>query len=180
MSSHLLMLDGPPSVTRRAGAVHAQGLDVWLGTDAGSTQYDMAAEADFRSVGIITDWSAPCWAVDLTYDTAESAQDELPSGIRPILQEGSRRLMFDVHAYEILVRVASLRLSEQYLLEGQVLFEGLPLSGAAVRLDAERTDTTVLTDRSGGFRLPPLAHGAYRLQIAVEGAVLAVPPIALH
>ncbi len=177
MSSHLLMLDAGSSAARRAGAVHAEGLDAWLGTDACPVEYDMATGADIRPVGLITDWTAPCQVVDLTYDTARTG---LPSGIRTILQEGSRRLMFDVQAYEILVRVASIRLSEQYLLEGQVLFEGLPLPGAAVRLDAAGAETAVLTDRFGGFRLPPLAHGAYGLQIAVEGAVLAVPPITLH
>ena len=180
MSSHLLMLEGGPSVTRRAGAVHAEGLDAWLGTDVcpaesdatiGMVLHDDGGEktADF--------WDAPCWGVELAYDTAKTG---LPTGIRAIVQEGSRRLMFDMQEYEILVRVASIRLTEQYLLEGQVLFEGLPLPGAAVRIDADEAGTAVLTDRFGGFRLPPLGDGAYGLQIAVDGAVLAVPPIALH
>jgi hypothetical protein len=34
-------------------------------------------------------------------------------------------------------------------------------------------------DQMGGFRLPPLAQGAYGLRIAVDGAVLMLPPIAL-
>src|SRR5882672_6062903 len=104
MSSHLLMLDAGSSAARRAGAVHAEGLDAWLGTDTCPVEYDLATGADIRSVGLTTDWTAPCRAVDLTCDTAGAG---LPSSIRPILQEGSRRLMFDVQAYEILVRVAS-------------------------------------------------------------------------
>jgi hypothetical protein len=59
------------------------------------------------------------------------------------------------------------------------LFGGLPLAGAAVRLDADRTRTTVITDHTGSFRLPPLAHGAYGLRVAIDGAVLVVPPIAV-
>jgi hypothetical protein len=89
--------------------------------------------------------------------------------------------MFEARAYEIVLRVASDRLTQQHQLAGQVLFEGLPLSGAAVRLDRSGlAATTTSTDRAGGFRLPPLVHGAYGLKIAVDGAVLTVPPIALH
>jgi hypothetical protein len=178
MSSHLPTLEGGPSVAVRAGTGHAEGLAAWLGTDdASPVELDSARATVTSSGGPITDWSATCWTVDLTYDTARTS---LPYGIRAVVQEGSRRLMFDIQDYEILVRVAPIRLSEQYLLEGQVMFAGLPLSGAAVRLAAHEADTAVLTDRFGGFRLPPLRHGAYGLQIAVEGAVLAVPPIALH
>jgi hypothetical protein len=178
MSSHLLMLEGGPSVTRRAGAVHAEGLDAWLGTDVCPIESDSTAGVVIAEpVEKTANWDAPCWGVELAYDTAKTG---LPSGIRAIVQEGSRRLMFDTLEYEILVRVASIRLTEQYLLEGQVLFEGLPLPGAAVRLDADGAGMPVLTDRFGGFRLPPLGDGAYGLQIAVDGAVLSVPPIALH
>ena len=178
MSSHLPMLEGRPSVAPRVGTGHAEGLDAWLETDAACpVALDAATEEATTPAGLSADWGAPSWVVDLTYDTAGTG---LPSGIRAVVQEGSRRLMFDLQAYEILVRVAPVRLSEQYLLEGQVLFEGLPLPGAAVRIDTDGTGTAVQTDRFGAFRLPPLTHGAYGLQIAVDGAVLAVPPIALH
>jgi hypothetical protein len=68
--------------------------------------------------------------------------------------------MFDVQASEVLGRVTSRRLSEQYLLDGQVLFEALPLPGVAARLATAGLDTPVLTDRFGGFRLPLLARSA--------------------
>jgi hypothetical protein len=177
MSSHLLMLEGGPSVTRRAGAVHAEGLDAWLGTDVCPIESETTIGVVIAAGEKTADWDAPCWGVELAYDTAKTG---LPSGIRALVQEGSRRLMFDAQEYEILVRVASIRLTEEYLLEGQVLYEGLPLPGAAVRIDTDEVGTAVLTDRFGGFRLPPLGDGAYGLQIAVDGAVLAVPPIALH
>jgi hypothetical protein len=177
MSSHLLMLEGRPSMTRRAGAVHAEGLDAWLGTDVCPIESDTTTGVVTANGEKTADWGAPCWGVELAYDTAKTG---LPSGIRAIVQEGSRRLMFDAQEYEILVRVASIRLTEEYLLEGQVLYEGLPLPGAAVRIDTDEAGDAVLTDRFGGFRLPPLGDGAYGLQIAVDGAVLAVPPIALH
>ena len=102
-----------------------------------------------------------------------------PSGVRPVVQEGSRRLMFEADAYEILLRVAMNRQTEVYDLAGQVLYEGLPLPGARIRLDAGGPAATTATDGAGGFRLPPLVHGAYALRIAVEGAVLTTPPIAL-
>jgi hypothetical protein len=178
MTSHPAISDGGPSVSVRAGTGHADGLAAWLGTDDACPVELHPNSAEVPTPGgLITDWSAPCWAVALTYDTARTG---LPSGIRAVVHEGSRRLMFDLQDYEILVRVAPIRQSEQYLLEGQVMFEGLPLPGAAVRLDADAADTAVLTDRFGSFRLPPLAQGVHGLQIAVEGAVLAVPPIALR
>jgi hypothetical protein len=123
------------------------------------------------------DWSAPTFPVELAYDTADQG---LPDGVHALLREGSRRLMFEASAYEIVLRVAADRSSHRHELAGQVLYQGLPLPGAAIRLDRTDHATLTATDRTGGFRLPPLADGAYGLQIAVAGAVLAVPPIALQ
>ena len=102
-----------------------------------------------------------------------------PSAVRAVVQEGSRRLMFEANDYEILLRVAANRQTQAYDLAGQVLYEGLPLPGRACRLDVGSPPATTSTDGAGGFRLPSLMHGSYALRIAVEGAVLTTPPIAL-
>jgi hypothetical protein len=146
-------------------------LDAWLTTDAQRPD-EPRANAD----GDTADWSAPNCPVALAYDTADQG---LPSGVRVVVREGSRRLMFEAEAYEILLRVASDRKTQRHELAGQVLYEGLPLPGATVRLDRSELDAVTSTDGAGGFRLTPLDQGAYRLMIAVDGAVLTIPPIAL-
>ena len=172
MSRHLLMPERECTVVRSSGAGHADGLDAWLGAGA-----RLAEGNEVVMVGGVADWDAPRCPVELAYDTAE---EDRSSRVRAVLREGSRRLMFEANAYEVLVRVASDRLTQQYELAGQVLFEGLPLPGATVRLEVDGPGTTIATDLSGAFRLPPLVHRACALSIAVEGAVLTVPPIALH
>jgi hypothetical protein len=176
MSRHLMLPARKLQGVRWAGAGHTEGLDAWLGTESRS-----ADGSDMARVGAGADWSAPSHPVELAYDTADQTQSVggLPSGVRAVVQEGSRRLMFEANDYEILLRVAANRQTEAYELDGQVLYEGLPLPGARVRLDAGAPSASTATDGAGGFRLPPLMHGAYALRIAVEGAVLTTPPIAL-
>jgi hypothetical protein len=171
LSRQSLAPDREPSARRSAGVGHADALDSWLG---GVTP--PAGAAEVVAVSQAVDWSAPACPVALAYDTAEQ---RLPSGVRAVVREGRRHLMFEANAYEVMLRVASDRLTERHELEGQVLFKGLPLPGATVRLDRGATGATTSTDLAGGFRLPPLVRGAYRLQIAVDGAILTVPPIAL-
>ena len=171
MSRHLMLPSRDRAGARAVGAGHADVLDAWLGEE------DRLVERSVPTgVRGTVDWDAPRRPVALAYDTADQG---LPSGVRAVVREGSRRLMFESDAYEVVLRVAADRMTEQYELAGQVLFEGLPLPGATVRLELEGPSTTISTDRSGGFRLPPLMHGAYGLSIAVAGAVLTVPPIAL-
>jgi hypothetical protein len=157
-------------VVRSVGSGHADVLDAWLGAGA------RTPEAVDAALGA-ADWDAPRRPVELAYDTADQG---LPYGVRAVVREGNRRLMFETEAYEVLLRVASIQNTERHELAGQVLFEGLPLPGATVRLELDGPGTTISTDRSGGFRLPPLVRGAYGLSIAVAGAVLTVPPIALR
>lgn len=176
MSRHLMLPDYGRAVVRTQRAGHADGLDAWLG--AGTR---LADSNEVSTVGRAADWDAPRRAVELAYDTARDAADQgLPSGVKVVVREGSRRLMFETEAYEILLRVATDRMTEQYELAGQVLYEGLPLPGATVRLEADGPMMTIATDRAGGFRVPSLVDGACALSIAVDGAVLTVPPIALH
>lgn len=200
MSRHLTMPVRMAKIVRWAGAGHTEGLDAWLGAEC---RPDLASgTARARST---IDWSAPSQPVALAYDTAtdELADTRLPgnsasSGVRAVVQEGSRRLMFETDAYEIVLRVAANRQTSQYDLAGQVLKGGLPLPGAPVRLEAggvdsgaSRSQPTVSpakppvstdqtsTDLAGGFSLPALMHGAYALHVAVDGAVLTTPTIAL-
>jgi hypothetical protein len=154
------------------GIAHADVLDAWLGDVTGLRDRPHAIAAEH-----VVDWNAPVCPVELAYDTAE---ERLPSGVRAVVREGNRRLMFEARSYEVMLRVAPDRLAQQYELAGQILFEGLPLPGATVRLDRSDPGVATSTDGSGGFRLPPLVHGAYGLKIAVDGAVLSVPPIALR
>jgi hypothetical protein len=164
-----------PMHSRPAVVGHADVLDAWLGAVARPAD-DRESAAVAVTVGRAIDWNAPVCPVALAYDTCEQG---LPFGVRLAMREGNRRLMFEADAYEVMLRVASDRQNEHYEVAGQVLFEGLPLPGAMVRLDRNEPSTAISTDQAGGFRLPPLVHGACQLSIAVDGAVLAVPPIAL-
>jgi hypothetical protein len=172
MSRHALLAVRERAPIRPLGGGHADVLADWLGSGSRPSESHAVVSA-----GCAADWDAPRRPVELAYDTADQG---LPSGVRAVVREGSRRLMFEAEAYEVLLRVASNRNTQQYELAGQVLFEGLPLPGASVRLERGGPVTTTSTDRAGGFRLPPLVHGAYALSIAVAGAVLTVPPIALQ
>ena len=176
MIRRLTMPARKTDVVRWAGAGHTDGLDAWLETDSRP-----AGGADAARVGERADWSAPSRSVALAYDTADqhSPVGGSPSAVRAVVQEGSRRLMFEAHDYEILLRVAANRQTKAYDLAGQELYEGLPLPGARVKLDVGSPDAATSTDAAGGFRLPPLIHGSYALRIAVAGAVLTTPPIAL-
>jgi hypothetical protein len=187
MSRHQTLPVRKTTVVRRAGAGHAEGLDAWLGAESrpGDVLGTVRDVSGMASVGESADWSAPSQPVDLAYDTASDTAGQRPpvdgllSAVRAVVQEGSRRLMFEADAYEILLRVAANRQTHVYDLAGQVLYEGLPLPGVRVRLDEGGSASTTSTDGAGSFRLPPLMHGAYALRIAVEGAVLTTPPIAL-
>ncbi|MCC7372975.1 MAG: carboxypeptidase regulatory-like domain-containing protein [Chloroflexi bacterium] len=177
MSRHQIVPGHAASVARRADAGHTAGLDAWL--DADESQPSEAAA--FTTARSAADWSAPSQPVLLAYDTGDSGLHTAvrESGVRPLVQEGSRRLMFEADEYEILLRVATNRQTQVYDLAGQVLYAGLPLPGARVHLDVHGPSAATATDGAGGFRLPPLMHGAYALRIAVDGAVLTTPPIAL-
>ena len=172
MSVHPLAPGYGATITHHRSVGHADVLDAWLGTMAQPPH-----PATIRGEGRPVDWNAPLCPAELTYDTADQP---LPTGVRMVTRGDNRRLMFEAQAYEVMLRVAADRHGQQYEVAGQVLYEGLPLPGATVRLDHNNPTTTISTDQTGRFRLPPLVNGAYGLQIAVGGAVLAVPPIALQ
>jgi hypothetical protein len=172
MSGRALAPERGRAMVHLPAAGHADVLDDWLGASTRPDASRMPRWFDYP-----VDWEAPCYPVELAYDTADQG---LPSGVRAVIREGNRRLMFEAKAYEIVLRVATNHLTMQCDVAGQVLFEGLPLPGAILRLELECADATTSTDGAGGFRFPPLPHGAYRVRIAVDGAVLMTPPIVLH
>ena len=174
MISHRLEPERDPLVVRRSGAGCADDLDAWLGAEATPSQADRTSGRADGDAAV--DWDAPSRVMALVYDTDTQA---FPSGVRAVLQKGSRRVLFEAEDYEVLVRITPHRLTDGYELIGQLLVEGLPLSGATVRIEADDLDATMLTDHSGGFRLLRLHGKTLRLSIAVDGSVLEVSPLVL-
>ena len=118
--------------------------------------------------------SGPRLVAELVYDTKHQA---LPTGIRALVTEGSRRLMFASDEIEVLLKVAPAASGTQVDLIGQVMNEGLPTAGISV-CRAGQTDHST-TDRSGTFRMPDLPAGPCALEIHVSGHVLDVGPLDL-
>src|SRR3954447_6317399 len=92
--------------------------------------------------------AAPHMAAELVYDTRDQA---LPTGIRAVVREGSRRLLFAADEHEVLLRVTAPSATEGFEIVGQVLIEGVPTAGVPVRLAGAADYVT--TDRGGSFRL---------------------------
>src|SRR4051794_6594996 len=132
MSAHPMLLGPEPTVARPTGVGQADVLDAWLGAVTRP-----ADDRESAAVNRAIDWNAPVCPVKLAYDTCDQG---LPSGVRLAMREGNRRLMFEANAYEVMLRVASDRQRQEYEVAGQVLFEGLPLPGAVVRLDRIEPD----------------------------------------
>ena len=174
MISYELMPERDPLVVRRSGAVCAEDLDAWLGAEALTSQIDRMSSRTDRDVAV--DWDAPSRVIALVYDTATQS---FPSGVRAVLQKDSRRLLFEAQDYEMLVRITPHHLTDGYELIGQLLYEGLPLPGAAVRFESDDVDTILQTDQSGSFRLVRLRSRRCRLSVAVDGQVLEAPPMVL-
>src|SRR5688572_835339 len=99
MSHQLLMPQMDRAIARPPSAGHAEVLDAWLGTGTRLTDSSETSVGGGKA-----DWEARRCPVELAYDTADQG---LPSGVRAVVREGSRRLMFEAEAYEILLRVAS-------------------------------------------------------------------------
>src|SRR4051812_15445896 len=99
-------------------------LNAWL---------DKAAPARVASVPTVREgaWLDPHLAVELVYDTCDQA---LPTGIRAVVREGSRRLLYAADETEVLLRVAQTTDTGRFEVVGQVLHEGVPTAGVPVRL----------------------------------------------
>ena len=144
----------------------ARVLSAWL---------DTATRA--KDVGPIDDGPGSCvirLRADLVYDTREQA---LPKGIRAVLEEGNRRLLYAADEIEVLLRIATTTNADRFEVVGQVLNEGIPTPGMPVRLPGEATHAT--TDRGGTFRLVELPAGPCALEIHLNSVVLDVAPFDL-
>ena len=109
---------------------------------------------------------------EIVYDTDNTG---LPTGVRTFIQEGTRRLLFADGEYEVLFRIAPAAAPDAFSFVGQVLHGGLPLGAAPVR---HADDGAVcVTDQMGGFRLPSLATGPHRFEVATRDGVIELAPI---
>ena len=142
-------------------------LNAWL---------DKGSPAKVESVPTVREsaWDAPHRATELVYDTRDQA---LPTGIRAVVREGSRRLLYAADELEVLLRVTPAS-DQQFELSGQVLNEGVPTAGVPVRL-AGAADHA-MTDRVGSFRLTDIPAGLCALEINVSGHILDVASLELN
>ena len=112
---------------------------------------------------------------DLVYDT--KAQP-LPSGVRAVMQQRARRMLFTAEDTELVLQVSSDTAPDQLKLVGQVLDEGIPVEGAAVHFVGPR-QLHEATDEEGEFRISELPKGSYDLAIGTADRVVEVSPLDL-
>jgi hypothetical protein len=148
----------------------------WETDNVLSAWLDKGAPARVASVPTVQvgAWNDPHRAVELVYDTCDQA---LPTGIRAVVREGSRRLLFAADELEVLIRVAQADDTERFEVVGQVLHEGVPTAGVPVRLVGAADQA--MTDRGGSFRLNDLPAGPCALEIHISGQILDVAPLEL-
>jgi len=142
-------------------------IGAWLDNNA-------VASNDLTSGGENGVSSGPHLVAELVYDTQNQA---LPTGIRALVTEGSRRLLYASDEIEVLLKVAPAANANKVELIGQVMNEGLPTAGISV-CRAGQSDVST-TDRSGSFRMSDLPAGPCSLEIHVSGHVLDVGPLDL-
>ena len=154
------------SFGRRAhSAAGASGLDAWL---VSATHPSTSLSASIQVVS----WDGARLVAEIVYDTANTG---LPTGVRAFIQEGTRRLLFAAGEYEVLFRIAPSSAPQAFSFVGQVLHGGLPLGSAPVRRPED--GDTLVTDQTGGFRLPSVAAGAHRFEVATQEGVIELAPI---
>jgi hypothetical protein len=156
-----------PFGSRPGGAGGVSGLDAWL---VSAVHPGKAHQPATQSAN----WDGTRLAADIVYDTANTG---LPTGVRAFIQEGTRRLLFAAGEYEVLFRIAPTSAPDAFSFVGQVLHGGLPLESASVRTSDD--GETFSTDPTGGFRLPSLAAGSHRFEIATQDGVIELEPISV-
>ena len=114
-------------------------------------------------------------SADLVYDT--NAQP-LPTGVRAVMQQRARRMLYTAEDTELVLQVSSDAAPEQLKVVGQVLDEGIPVEGAAVRLEGPR-QVHEATDEEGEFRVSELPKGSYDLAIGTVDRVVGISPLDL-
>lgn len=151
--------------SRPVGGAGASGLDAWL---VSAARPETAPQSPNKAVS----WDGERMSSGIVYDTANTG---LPTGVRAFIQEGTRRLLFSAGEYEVLFRIAPSSVPDAFSVIGQVLHEGLPLGSASVRMADD--GRTLVTDHTGGFRLPGIAAGTHRFEIATDDGVIQIDPI---
>ena len=112
---------------------------------------------------------------ELVYDTKSQP---LPSGVRAVMQQRARRMLFTAEDTELVLQVSSDTSPDHLKVVGQVLDEGIPVEGAAVHLDGPR-QVDEATDEEGEFRVSDLPRGSYDLAIGTAERVVDVSPLDL-
>ena len=115
-------------------------------------------------------------APQLVYDTRDRP---LAAGVRSV-GGPARRLLFTVDATELVLQMTPERRPGRVRLMGQVLDNGMPLSGVNVHLDGPDGGCVKSTDDEGQFRVADLRKGSYCLAIDTHAQVLNVDPLAVE
>ena len=102
-----------------------------------------------------------CVMPELVYDTRDRP---LAAGVRSVGGR-ARRLLFAVAGTDLVLQMAPERAPGRVRLLGQVLDDGMPISGASVRLDGPTVRCGMSTDDDGQFRVADVLPGPYHLEI---------------
>ena len=98
---------------------------------------------------------------ELVYDTRSEAGSP---GVRAAIQR-ARRLLYAAGSTELILQVAPERQPANIRLAGQVLDDGLPVTGATISLWGPTNVVDCPTDDDGEFRVPDLPKGSYGLDV---------------
>jgi hypothetical protein len=109
----------------------------------------------------------------LVYDTRD---EPLAAGVRLAAQR-ARRLLFVAEEFEVVLQVSPNPSSSGVRVMGEVLWEGVPVVGATIRLSGPVTPTNQPTDLEGKFRLAALPRGDYSIEIGMEDRVVDIPTL---
>lgn len=109
----------------------------------------------------------------LVYDTRD---EPLAAGVRLAAQR-ARRLLFVAEEFEVVLQVSPNPSSSGVRVMGEVLWEGVPVVGATIRLSGPVTPTNQPTDLEGKFRLAALPSGDYSIEIGMEDRVVDIPTL---
>ncbi len=111
----------------------------------------------------------------LVYDT--SAQP-IPSGIRAVMQQRIRRMLFTAEDTELVLQISSGVAPDHLKIVGQVLDDGMSVEGALDHLTGPR-QIEGATDEDGEFWMGDLPTGGYELVIGAAGRLVDVSPLHL-
>ena len=112
----------------------------------------------------------------LVYDTKARP---MPSGVRAVMQQRTRRMLFTAEDTELILQVSSSTAPEHLKIFGQVLDDGIPVEGASVYFTGAR-QADAATDEDGEFRVNDLPLGGYELVIGMAGRVIDISPLCLN